>query len=252
TWRAAAFAFPSSGDGSYIPENESVLAAARSDSRLLPVAVVNPAKQENLDWVLEHISDVRGLMIWPILCDLDLIEISGCETLWKAVEEHDVPVTVHVGVGNEANHLGRCVPGNRYDPEAAVALAASLPAVRFNLSHVLRLSRAALQAVRDLDNVMMDISGLSALGRLYENGCEVFPALDNAFAGCSASDVLGELAEDPDLAGRLMFGSSWPFSLWWGFDPQKELEHLNSVLPKGLLIPIIWQNPCAFYSETPG
>jgi len=251
-WRAATFPFPSSQDGTYIPENEAVLRAAQGDNRLLPVTAVDPSNLENLNWVMDALKGdkLRGLVIWPILCDLDLSALSVHKPLWQAVAERDIPVTVHVGVGNEPD-LGRAVKANHYDAAAAIKLAQALPQVRFNLSHVLRLSAAALEALRSLDNVMMDVSGLSALNRWREAGREVFPAFDTAFPGSDPQTVLRALAADPDWQKRLMFGSSWPFNTWWEYSPKRELELLHYCLPSEMVTAIVWENPCQFYALSP-
>lgn len=244
-WRAALLPFPSSPGQAYLAENALVATAAEAEPRFLAVAAVNPRVPANTAAVaaLAERGAIAGLAIWPILCGLDLVALAGEKVVWDLAERHRLPVTVHVGTGAEPA-LGRAVAANRYAPLDAVALARALPQIRFNLSHCLRLSRAALEAVAGLDNVWTDSSGLSALGRWREAGREVFPAADALDAGDDPHYMLVRLAAELGLERRILFASSYPFSAWWGFDVAAEAQAcLRQPLPPAAL----FRNACDFF-----
>jgi predicted TIM-barrel fold metal-dependent hydrolase len=248
-WRAALLPFPSSPGQAYLEENARIVAAAQAEPRFLAVAAVNPRVPENFSAVeaMAERSEIAGLAIWPILCDLDLLALAGEKRLWALAERHRLPVTVHVGTGAEPE-LGRAVAANRYGPLDAVTLARALPQVRFNLSHCLRLSRAALEEVAGLDNVWTDTSGLSAIGRWHEAGREVFPAADALDAGDDPHYMLVRLAEDYGLERRIMFGSSHPFSAWWHFDVHAEVDACRrQPLPPAATAAVLFRNACDFF-----
>lgn len=248
-WRAALLPFPSSPDQAYLAENEQLFAAAAADPRFLAVAAVNPRVPENLRAVeaAAERGQVAGLAIWPILCDLDLLALARDKRLWALAERYRLPVTAHVGTGEEPG-LGRAVAANRYGPLDAIALAKALPHIRFNLSHCLRLSRAALEQVAGLGNVWTDTSGLSAIGRWHEAGREVFPAADALDAGDDPHYMLLRLAGDYGLERRILFGSSYPFSAWWNFDVQAEAEACRrQPLPPAAAAALLFRNACDFF-----
>jgi predicted TIM-barrel fold metal-dependent hydrolase len=248
-WRAALFPFPSSPDQAYLTENALVIETAQAEPRFLAVAAINPRRERNLVAVeaAAEQGSIRGLAVWPILCDLDLVDLAREERLWQLAAAHDLPVTVHVGTGAEAD-LGRAVSRNRYAPLDAVALARAVPHVRFNLSHCLRLSRGALEAVAELDNVWTDTSGLSAIGRWYEAGQEVFPAADALDAGGDPYQIVSRLVASYGLADKIMFASSHPFSAWWGFDVKAEADaYRRLVLSDKAAGDGLYRNACKFF-----
>lgn len=248
-WRAALLPFPSSPGQAYLDENVRLAAAAEAEPRFLAIAAVNPRVPENLRAVtaLAERKAIAGLAVWPILCDLDLVALAHEKALWDLAERHRLPVTVHVGTGAEPG-LGRAVKANRYGPLDAVALARALPQIRFNLSHCLRLSRAALAEVARLENVWTDSSGLSAIGRWREAGREVFCAADALDAGDDPHYMLLRLAGEYGLERRIVFGSSFPFSAWWQFDVQAEAEACRrQPLPPVAAAALLFQNACDFF-----
>jgi predicted TIM-barrel fold metal-dependent hydrolase len=253
-WRAALFPFPSAPGQVYDAENRLVIEAARRDSRFLAIGAVNPHVPENMA-ALEVAAErglIGGLAIWPILCDLDLRTLAGERRLWQLAENYDLPVTVHVGTGAESDYRPAVVRNN-YAPVDAVALARSVPQVRFNLSHCLRLSRAALDMAAHLDNVWTDTSGLSAIGRWREVGQQIFLAADGIIGvDESPNFVVSRLIEDFGFAFRIMFASSHPFSAWWGFSLKDEVEAcLHLPLPPSMSRDLMYRNACNFFGITP-
>ena len=232
-WFACVFPFPSSEDGTYAAENRLVLRAASRDPRLLPVLALNPAHPDSRSDVaalLKLHPYVAGIVLWPILCRLDLVDLAGDTWFADLVLGHGLTVTVHVAAGNEVA-IGRVSSMERYLPMDAITLAQALPGVRFNLSHGLRLSEPALEAARELTNVWTDTSGLSAIDRWQESGQAVFPATDAGRLGTlSAREALACLAEEYTLGDRLLFGSSYPFNAWWDFDVSKEVRLVEEAL----------------------
>jgi predicted TIM-barrel fold metal-dependent hydrolase len=250
-WRAALFPFPSAPGQAYLSENARVIAAAQAEPRFLSVAAINPQVPENLRAIEEaaEMGAIAGLAVWPILCELDLVELQHEARLWRLAERYDLPVTVHVGTGAEPD-LGRAVKHNRYTPADAAELARALPQIRFNLSHCLRLSREALDLVASLGNVWTDTSGLSAVGRWREAGQEVFLAADALDVGEDPHYVIVRLIRDYGLERRVMFASSFPFSAWWHFDVSAEAHACRrQPLGEDALSALLWSNACEFYKE---
>ena len=235
-WLAYTAPFPSCREGDYVEENEALLAACADDSRLRAVAAVDPKVARSRAWLeasLEAGAAIHGLILWPILCRLDLRALARDRWFADVARRWSVPVTVHVAAGNEAR-IGRVEALEPYLPMDAVALAAALPDVRFNLSHVLRLSREALRAASELDNVWLDTSGLSSLGRLREGqGEEVFPADDaDELARLGPVGALARLVES-GWSTRLMFATTTPFNGWWGCDAASDLELVERACSTG-------------------
>ena len=253
-WVAYVLPFPSSADGGYSAENRYVLEAAAQDPRLRPVLALNPLHTDSREEVARLLRsthpEIAGLVLWPILCKLDLVALSEDAWFRDLTRSLDLPVTVHVAAGNE-QRIGRVPEMQRYLPEHAVALAASLPEVRFNLSHALRLSRSALEAARDLPNIWTDTSGLSALGQWHESGEQVFPADDAGTLGqLSPSEAVATLVDEFGFGERLMFGSSYPFNTWWNFDVASERRLVEEGLADPLnLRRVLEDNPRVFYSR---
>ncbi|MEW7009917.1 amidohydrolase family protein [Lentilitoribacter sp. EG35] len=222
-WRAAAMPFPSAREPNYVYENNYVIDSSSKDNRLIPIAVANPKNAENFAYLQSKAAAglLGGLMIWPILCDLDLRELADDVTFWSFVEQYDLPVTLHVATGDEPNYRNT-VACNHYGPLDAVRLAARWPDVRFNLSHALRLSRPALEEVAKLRNVWTDLSGYSSFGRWREARKETFPSHEPIIGPGYHNKLLDVLHRDYGLEGRILFGSSEPFCRWWGFSAKRE------------------------------
>lgn len=253
-WLAYVFPFPSSADGSYIAENRMVLSAAARDSRLRPVLALNPMHTEgraDVARLLDAHPEIAGLVLWPILCELDLVALSKDSWFRDLANSCGLPFTVHIAAGNE-QRIGRVTRMLRYLPEHALALAGSLPGVRFNLSHALRLSRSALETARQMANIWTDTSGLSALGQWHESGQQVFPATDAGPLGTlSPGEALTALVGDYGLGERLMFGSSYPFNTWWGLDVAGERRLVEESLCNPWTRQCIMEyNARSFYSMT--
>ena len=227
-YKAAIMPFPSSSDGSYVEENELILSLSRKKPWTIPVLAFNPKSDANYNYVRRQLDSgtVGALVIWPILCNLDLINLIDNHYFRNIAENYSCCITVHVGAGNE-QRIGRVESLLRYDPDSAVLLAASYPNTCFNLSHLLRISERALHAVEQLSNVIIDTSGISAHGRWYEAGSNVFPAEDCIkLRDCKPEAVIKTLMDNPLLADKLAFGTQYPFGMWYRFGLKEEVELL--------------------------
>jgi hypothetical protein len=220
-WRAAVFPFPSAPEQTYREQNAVILNAAAAEPRLLPVAAINPNSAESRALLEREGAKFAGIMIWPILCNLDLKVLAHDDAFWAIVKRLDLPVTIHTATGDEPRYRD-AVRRNAYGPMDAVDVAEANPGIRFNLSHALRLSRSALQRVARLPNVWTDLSGYTSCGTWMEGGREIFAAADPVVGPGAYGELLDILAQEFGLAGRIMFGSSEPFCRWWGLTLQGE------------------------------
>lgn len=218
--------FPSSRNGTYIDENESVLKLCNNKGWTTPVLAFNPYSQYSFEYICKKLSksECNGIVLWPILCDLDLNELIYNDRFIYVVSHFSCSVTVHVAAGNEKEVM-RVSKMNNYSPLDAVNLAKSFPNTKFNLSHCLRLSKSALDIAEKLDNVIIDISGISTHHKWYENGINIFPAYDSGdFADMLPEQVIRELMNRESLMDKLVFGSQFPFGQWYGFGIKEELD----------------------------
>lgn len=253
-WIAYVSPFPSCQDKDYIHENEYVLDACAQDSRLRAIVAVNPLVPSSctaLERFLSAGADIHGIMIWPILCRIDLEMLAKNCWFSDITRQWSLPVTVHVPAGNE-QRIGRVERMERYLPQHAISLAAALPDVRFNLSHVLRLSSSALQAASTLPNVWMDTSGLTSLGMLVEQGEFVFPADDAGLAArLPPHEVLRMLVDELMLGNRLMYATSTPFNTWWGCDAALDFQLLERAgLSASQLRALTFENAFQFFKKS--
>lgn len=197
----------------------------------MAVLGVNPRLAQSRRFVehaLERDEPVAALAIWPIGATaesgLDFIALARNSWLNEIACRFGVPLNVHVGAGNE-ERIGRVTSLGRYCPEHAIEWAMACPDIRFNLSHALRLSQTALRAAATLPNVFTDLSGLSCHQRWSEAGEQIFPAADaGELALMPARELVTVLVRDFGLGSRAMYGSSYPFGLWWDADLASELR----------------------------
>jgi predicted TIM-barrel fold metal-dependent hydrolase len=208
-WRAAVFPFPSAPEQNYRKENAAILEAAALEPRLVPVAAINPNDPESRAFLQRNGGQFAGIMIWPILCNLDLGLLARDDAFWTMVKRLDLPVTIHVATGDEPSYRD-AIRRNAYGPMDAIEVAEANPGIRFNLSHALRLSRSALQRAARLSNVWTDLSGYSSYGAWTEGGREIFAAADAIVGPGAYGELLNILKEEFGLGGRIMFGSSEP------------------------------------------
>ena len=245
--------FPSSRDGSFLEENENVLRLSKEYPWTIPVLAFNYRSPNNVRYILHALETgvVCGLVVWPIVCDLDLEDMAEDPSFRYLISNCSCWFTIHTGAGNEAN-IHRVKKINRYCPEDVVRLAASFPSIRFNCSHLLRISKKALDMARTLDNIVIDISGISTHLRWYEYDQNVFPAPDaGTFAQMESAEILRRLMNDPALCDKLVFGSQYPFGKWYGFDLSDELALVRQVgLPREQKDKLLYRNFENFLRKT--
>lgn len=236
--------FPSSCDDSYILENEHVLKLHSENTWAEPILAFNSRSEENFRYICNKLEEgkVKGLVLWPILCDLNLSEMKDNEYFNYLVEHYDCWFTVHVGAGNEQD-IKRVKKLNNYGPKDAIQLAKDFPNVKFNLAHLLRISESALEEAKKLHNIVIDISGISTHQRWYEHETNVFAASDaGALGQLSSSEIIYQLM-NTELNDKLVFGTQYPFGQWYGFDINKELELiLSSGLSRKMTDKLFYQN----------
>lgn len=224
-FQALTMPFPSSIDGSFTKENSTVLALHERHPWTEPILAFNYRSRENFERICQALDQglAHGLVVWPIVCDLDLEDLAANPQFNYLVSNFDCWFTIHVGAGNEAD-IKRVEKLNRYCPADAVRLATSFPTVRFNLSHLLRISKQALDDASKLDNIIIDISGISTHRRWYECGTNVFPAADAEELGdLDSAQVIHRLMNNPKLCDKLVFGTQYPFGKWYGFGLREEM-----------------------------
>ncbi|MGJ5079303.1 amidohydrolase family protein [Bradyrhizobium sp. HKCCYLS3013] len=220
-WRAAACPFPSAPEQNYREENAAVLQCAAIEPRLLPVAAINPNDVESRAFLERDGGKFAGIIIWPILCKVDLRRLARDDAFWTIVKRLDLPVSIHVGTGEEPSYRD-AIHANAYGPLDAIEVAEANPAIRFNLLHALRLSRSALQRAACISNVWTDLSGYSSYGSWTEGGREIFPAKDPVVGPGAYGALPKILADEFGLGDRILFGSSEPFCRWWGLTLKAE------------------------------
>ncbi len=245
--------FPSSKDNLYIPENEIIAKASLSSDHLVPVFALNPLSEENIEnvWRLTDNLKFFGIIIWPILCNIDLkklIDNKPFRDFLHAQEDNEhFFVEIHTGAGNEKD-IGRVRELGNYLPLDVVNVAKAFPKIKFILTHALRLSVPALTEAKKLSNVVIDTNGISCQKRWFENGQNVFPAYDaGKMKDMNSDEIFQYLYNELGLSEKLVFGSSYPYSLWWGFDVEHEINLVkNCGLPSSATNKILKENIIRF------
>ncbi len=228
-FRSLIMPFPSSENGSFIKENAMIEQLHRQFPWTEPVYAFNYKSEENFADLCQRLEkgSAGGLVVWPIVCDLDLFDLAENEKFLYLISKYPCWFTIHVGAGNEAA-IHRVSSLRRYCPEDAICLAEAFPHVKFNLSHLLRISGKALEKAEKLDNIIIDISGISTHLRWYEYGKNVFPADDAGdLAEMESAKVIHTLMNRPGLCNKLVFGTQYPFGKWYGFGLGRELEMIR-------------------------
>lgn len=245
SYKSVIMPFPSSKNGSYMAENRYILELHQKYDWTIPVLAFNPCSKENIRFVSEKLEngEVKGLVLWPVLCKLDLDMLSKDDQFDYVLRKYKPWITVHVGAGNEKD-IHRVTKLNNYSPVDSVKLAAEYPDVKFNLSHVLRISEHALSMAENMENVIIDISGICMHKRWYEYGTNVFPASDSVkLKELDSSEIIYELMHNEQLANKLVFGTQYPFDTWCGFDIKEEIELVkNARLEKTLFEQLMYKN----------
>lgn len=241
--------FPSCEDNSYIYENKLVLKKAIENKNVIPVFAFNPLNIKNIEFIksIEKNISVFGIIIWPILCNINLNKLltnsAFCELLHSQEGNEHFFVEIHTGAGNEKD-IGRVDKLNKYLPLDLINIAKSFPKNKFILTHALRLSIPALIEAKKLDNVMIETSGISSNKNWFENNKNVFPSYDAGYLSeIDPKSIVKCLCFDFELSNKLIFGSGYPFSCWWGYDIQDEINLIiNSGLSKCEIKNILKEN----------
>ncbi len=244
--------FPSSEDGSYLSENQYVLDLHYKYDWTIPVLAFNPYSEKNVKYVSEKLEnkEVKGIVLWPVMCKLDLDRLKENDSFDSVLKNYKPWVTVHVAAGNE-KMIQRVTRLNNCCPSDAISLAGNYPEIKFNLSHLLRISDKALSEAEYMDNIMIDISGISMHKRWFEYGINVFPAVDcNRLKEYEPVDIIQELMNNDRLNKKLVFGTQYPFDTWSGYDVEKEVALVKKAgLDKGCFDQIMYKNFDLFMSE---
>ena len=90
-----------------------------------------------------------------------------------------------------------------YGPQDAINFARAFPNKKFIMGHLLRASVKALEMAKQMDNVVIETSGISGHLRWFEN--------------------------NQRMADKIVFGSSYPFSCWWDYKLIDEINIINAL-----------------------
>ena len=225
-YRSYIMPFPSSKDGSFSEENELILSLRKERNWVVPVLAYNYNSVDNIRNVALAMDKglCKDIVIWPIVCGMDLDKLACDPDFRFLLKTYSCRVTVHVGAGNEAD-IKRVNCLKHYLPEDAIRLAESFPQNIFNLSHLLRLSDKALRHAEQMDNIVIDISGISTHKRWYEMNKNVFPAYDAGELGeMDAPEILRELMGRSRLRSKIVFGTQYPFGKWYNYGVSDEVK----------------------------
>jgi hypothetical protein len=225
-FKSMIYPFPSCFDQKYKEENKKLYDIAKADSNAIPVFALNTNFEECFDYVEKMIKEFKqaGIVIWPILCKINLNELQQNKRFIRFCNENNFFIYIHVGAQNE-DKIGRLDTLGIYGPMDAVNLAKSFPNKKFIIGHLLRLSTNAYKELSSLNNAILDTSGLSSHNLWFENNQNVFASPDaNELAEMNSKEVLTTLVEKYKLGKKLAFGSSYPFSMWWKYNFEKEVN----------------------------
>ena len=83
---------------------------------------------------------------------------------------------------------------------------------------------------KQMDNVVIETSGISGHLRWFENNQNVFPAYDAfQYSNMEATQILEDLINNKGMADKIVFGSSYPFSCWWDYKLIDEINLINAL-----------------------
>ena len=218
--------FPSSENQLYISENEMICAYAKNNANnVIPVFALNTNYDESYRCIEEYFKafDVCGIVIWPILCDVDLLKLKEDKRFVNLCQEYDFFIYLHVGAGNEKD-IKRVEKIGNYTPQDAIEFAREFSYKKIILGHMLRLSIDSLEKASIMDNVVVETSGVSSQKKWYENEQNVFPSYDaGELKNMDSKEILEHCVKKMNLEDKLVFGSSFPYSLWWKYDLKDEI-----------------------------
>lgn len=230
-----AMPFPSAPDRDFAAANRAVLDAAAPDGpapELAPVMAVRPGDPRSLDDLDAALATGApvGIKLWPYMAGHDLSALAADSALVDRIAAHRLMVLMHVGNGREGASRP-AFPPVRATPADALAVARDLPAVPVVIAHAARLCEATLAGIADAPTVVLDLSGLTSLGRWREGGRDGLPVDGGErLAALGSEGIVTALIDEFGLADRLVFGTTWPFCAWWGAEAAEEVDLVASAV----------------------
>lgn len=221
--------FPSSHDNSFYYENIIIKELTNENDLFYPVYGLNTNSKDSYKF-FDTISNENkfGVMITPILCRIDFLELSKDNRFIDFCLEYEPCITIDTPAGNEVL-IGRVNDFKNCQPEDALELSLKLDNVNFNMAHLFRLSENALRESKNLKNVMLDTSGVSSNKVWIENGYNVFPSPNSILDNLTPEEILKTLIDEYELEDKIMFGSIFPFCKWWGNSFNDEINLINNL-----------------------
>lgn len=239
------YPFPSSKDGKYTEENEIVYNLSKDNDNLIPVFALNINYKDCFSSVKKYLEKCHkaGIVIWPILCNIDVKRIEENEDFIKFSNSNEFFIYIHTAALNEKD-IGRVEEIGNYGPQDAISFAKAFPNKKFILGHLLRGSVKALETAKQMDNVVIETSGISGHLRWFENKQNVFPAYDaEQYLEMKPTEILEDLINNKDMSDKIVFGSSYPFSYWWDYNLMDEINLIDSLkIDKKIKDKILYEN----------
>ena len=201
----------------YHKENSDLINCIREyENRLYFIPAFNPSDKKSVNYALELIEkyELKGLKIHtrptqydPSLLDTKIIEFP---------KERDLLLILHIGSGKELELKEK---GVDISLTSAMTLAKKYPDVRFVFAHLGRLHES-LEEVIDLENVMVDTSGLSVkkIWKDYSAECA-----HNKLINLSPEEIISYLV-DKGYEDKIMWGSDEPY----GASYEEELIYVKN------------------------
>ena len=171
---------------------------------------------------------VRGVKIHPILTQTDLPWLATQQDFFAMLRHNRLATLVHVCSGRE-HLIGRIDRPIAATPKDCLDLAECYPDNEFIFDHCLRLSESSLQRVHDYPNVFVDTAALSCqLNWSEKSDINIYPSSDSHLGEMKPVQIWEYLVNELRLSDRLMYGSDYPYTLWWATSYWDELEPLWS------------------------
>jgi predicted TIM-barrel fold metal-dependent hydrolase len=188
----------------YEVENQNLVNAQRSSSRLLPFPAVNPNDSDSVKNIktMAAAFGVKGIKFsHQIPMNFNIDKLIN-HPLMKIVRDYNLVVMIHIGTGKER--------GSQYvhtTLEYAIMLAKHYPQIRFILCHLGRLHSHIFDALQ-LPNVWMDTAGFS-MSLKWGN----FLAKDyyTSFKKMPPDQIIEHLVST-GYGDKILFGSDEPYT----------------------------------------
>ena len=210
-----------------------ISAAGEHPDRLIPFLMGNPLDKRCVEHIrLFATSNVRGVKLHPASYNYS-ISILKNNPIMKIIQDLDLVVSLHIGTGKEGAKTAITL-------DHALEIAKIYPSIRFIFCHLGRLHRS-LPDVLDLDNVLLDTSGLS-LNLSSIAFLAKYPLLSLRY--CDPRYVIEWLVE-AGYEDKLVWGSDLPYT-----DYEQELDYiLNSRIPETAKRKILSENIGRFLNQ---